>query len=162
MRLPLILSLLLSGSVAFPTFALSCKPPNFANRFNEAAAAQEVYALFLGELVPLVNMDALSDALSAPYRLEGRQLGRAGFGEDVTVDLSVERTCAGSFCGPFPSSRTPLLVLVENRGAAMVVTSAPCGEDVFLTPSFGQVSAIRSCMRVLECGAEEIDAFAQD
>ena len=160
MRLPLTLSALLSSLAAQPTLALSCKEPNFADRFNEAAAAEEVYALFLGTLTPMVEPTDLTGTMSAPFRLEGRQLGRAGFGETTAIDVLIERTCAGSSCGPFPPADTPLLALVEQRGAAMVITADPCSTDISPTPGFGRVAAIRACMRALDCGPSEIDAFA--
>lgn len=146
--------------LAAPAHGLSCKPPNFGERFNEAAAAEEVYSLHYGVLTPGLDGDDLADGGSAPYLFEGKQLGRQGFGETEEIGLILIRECAGSFCGPLPTSGVPLLLLAEHRGDAMVLTADPCGTNVSLEPGFGRVAAIRACMRALACGPEEIEAFA--
>lgn len=146
--------------LAGPAFGLSCIPPNFAERFNEAAAAEEMYSLVYGVFEPMVPEGDLADAEAAPYIFDGKQLGREGFGQTQAREVVVERTCAGSFCGPFPPSGVPMMALLEHRGTAQVLTADPCGNNVKLEPSFGQVGAIRACMTSLECGADEIGAFA--
>ena len=148
-------SLLLAG----PAFGLSCKPPNFAEAFNRAAAAEEMYSLVYGIFEPVVSQDELADAMAAPFIFDGKQLGREGFGQTQAREVTVERSCAGSFCAPFPPTGVPMMVLLEHRGTAQVLNAKPCGDEVMLDPSFGQVGAIRACMGRLECGPDEIAAF---
>lgn len=145
--------------LAGPALGLSCKPPNFGERFNTAAAAEEMYSLVYGAFEPMVPQDDLADAMAAPFIFDGKQLGREGFGQTQAREVMVERSCAGDFCGPFPPTGVPMMALLEHRGTVQVLNAGPCSNDVALEPSFGQVSAIRACMGSLECGAEEISAF---
>lgn len=145
--------------LASPAFGLSCKPPNFGEAFNHAAAAEEQYSLVYGVFEPFVSEEDLADAMAAPYVFNGKQLGREGFGQTQAREVTVERSCAGDFCAPFPPSGIPVMVLLEHRGAAQVFSAAPCTDQIAIDPSFGQVGAIRACMSALECGPDEIGAF---
>ena len=147
--------------LAGPAFGLSCKAPNFAEDFNRIAAVEEVYSVAYGQLreVGIVPPAVDGEPRSVKMRFVGRMLGQLGFGETGTVDVTVNTTCAGSFCGPLPTTQTPLLAFLEHGDGGMTLRSAACAPDYHINPSLGQVSAIRACMRELNCGADEIDAF---
>ena len=146
---------------AAPAFGLSCKAPNFGESFNRVAAVEEVYSVGYGQLRPLGEVPPYVDGQprEVKMRFVGKMLGRLGFGETGTVDVTVATECAGSFCGPIPTTQTPMLAFLEHKSGGLALRSGACEPDFHLNPSLGQISAVRACMREGTCGDDEIDAF---
>lgn len=158
MRLALLSLISLAAIEVSPASALSCMPPNFADDFNRAAEAEELYSLVYGTMDPVEAIDA--DAMEAEFRLTGRRLGRREFRAEETLRVNVARSCAGEFCAPFPPSGTPMLTLIEHmKDGSFLLEIAPCSGVVHLNPTLGRVSAIRACMRAGKCGPDEHEAF---
>lgn len=151
----------LAVMMASPAFGLSCKAPNFGEQFNYVAGVEEVYSVGYGQLRPLGEVPPYVDGQprDVKMRFVGKMLGRLGFGETGTVDVTVKTECAGSFCGPIPTTQTPMLAFLEHQSDGLTLRSAACTPDFLLNPSLGQISAVRACMTSGTCGADEIDAF---
>ena len=154
--LVLILSLL-----AAPAFGLTCKPRNFGEDFNRIAVVEEIYSVGYGQLR---EVDPIPDAVegqprSVRMRFVGKMLGGSGFGQTGSVDITVNMECAGSFCGPVPTTRTPMIAFLEHKDDGLALKSGVCAPDYLLSPTLGQLSAVRACMRLGACGEEELDAF---
>ncbi len=159
LRLTLLLSMLCG-----PAFALSCKAPNFGENFNEAAAAEEVYSLMYGHIQPADPVPEYQEGKPREFvaAFIGKQLGGSGFSETVTLPVTVKTECVSAWCGPVPPFDEQMLVFIEQVGADLVLTSQACPGTYHLKPSLGQISAVRACMSALQCGAEEISAFADN
>lgn len=144
-----------------PAFALSCKAPNFGENFNDAAAAEEVYSLMYGRIQPAGPVPDYQEGKPREVVVAfiGKQLGRTGFSETVTLPVTVKTECVSAWCGPIPPVDEQMLVFLEQVGADLVLTSQACPGSYHLNPSLGQISAVRACMSALECGAQEIGAF---
>lgn len=156
LRLALALSMMAS-----PALALSCKAPNFGEAFNRIAEVEEVYNLAYGQLrdagpIPEYVEGQPREAVVA---FVGKMLGQNGFGETQSLPVTVKTECAASWCGPFPAFGEQMLVFLEQGDGELILTSYACPSDYLVNPSLGQVSAIRSCMSALNCGADEIEAF---
>lgn len=147
--------------VTGPAFGLSCKAPNLGEAFNRIAEVEEIYNLAYGQL---------RDAGPIPEYVEGQPrevvvafvgklLGTNGFGETQSLPVTVKTQCSASWCGPIPPFGEQMLVFLEQGNGELILNSYACPSDYLLKPSLGQVSAIRSCMASLECGADEIEAF---
>ena len=147
---------------ATPAFGLSCKAPNFGEDFNRIAVVEEVYSVGYGQLRPLELVPDYVDGQPRSVKMQfvGKMLGRLGFGETGTVEVTVTTGCAGSFCGPIPTTQTPMLAFLEHKPAGLALRSGACAPDYHLTPSLGQLAAVRACMKAGTCGTDEIDAFA--
>lgn len=147
--------------LAGPAAALSCMAPNFAEAFNRIAAAEEVYSVFYGQLRATETVPPYVEGQprSVKMQLVGKELGRRGFSDTGTVDVTVETSCSGSWCGPIPATMTQMLVFLEHTEAGLRLTSHACQSDYHVEPSLGQVAAIRACMKDVQCHADEIAAF---
>jgi len=154
-------SLLALALTATPAFGLTCAPPNFGEAFNEAAAAQEVYALMKGRFQEAGPIPELVEGKPREftYAFIGKQLGQSGFGDTQTLPVIVKTECVSAWCGPVPPVDNELMVFLEQVGSDLVLTSHPCPKDYTVQPSLGQISAIRACMSKLECGPEELTAL---
>ena len=148
--------------LASPAFGLSCKAPNFGENFNRVAAVEEIYSVGYGQLRPLDGVPAYVEGQPRAVKMQfvGKMLGRMGFGQTGTVEVTVRTECAGSFCGPIPTTQTQMLAFLEHQAGGLALRSGACEPDYHLNPSLGQLSAVRACMTAGTCGADEIDAFA--
>lgn len=149
--------LLISG----PVYALSCKVPNFAEGFNRVAAAEEVYSLGYGRLKEIGPVPDYIRGKPREIAVEfvGKLMGSSNFGQTQTLHVTVITQCASAWCGPMPSTEEQMLVFLEQRNQELILTSHICPQDFHLSPSLGQVTAIRECMKALTCGDDEIKAF---
>lgn len=141
--------------------ALSCAPPNFGEAFNRAAAAEEVYSLMYGrfqEAGPIPEY-VRGEPREVVLAFVGKQLGRSGFGETMTLPVIVKTECHSAWCGQLPALGDQTMAFLEQVGSDLVLTSHLCQRDFMANPSLGQISAIRACMNALECGTDEIKAF---
>lgn len=157
LRLTLILTLLATGPVA----ALSCRPFTFADAFDRAAAAEEIYSLGFGVLSTQTPLANSREPAEVPARFEGQLLGLRGFGDGQVIEITIEKRCASAWCGQMPQMDVPALVLLQHDGAERKLISDLCDRDFLTEPSFGQVSAIKACMRAGHCGTDEHEAFTQ-
>ena len=153
---------ILAAAIALPSAAtaLSCKPPNFAEDFNRVSAADEVYSLVFGRFAE--SSEDLADATNTELRFTGKRLGVNGFRVEETFPVAVSRECVGDFCAPFPKTGTHFLAYFQHIGQGFAYVARPCAADLDLNPSIGRVSALRTCMRLGECGPDEISAFNPD
>lgn len=147
--------------MAGPAFGLSCQAPNFGQSFNRAVAADEVYSLVYGQLreVAPIPEGVRGQPRTVPMQFVGKVMGANGFSETQTLSVTIETRCAGSWCGTIPTLEKPMLAFFEQREGGLVLTSHACTSDFHLNPSLGQVSAIRACMRAMDCGEDELEAF---
>lgn len=147
--------------IASPSFGLSCKAPNFGEAFNRAAVAEEVYNLGYGQLR---EAGPIPDYVEGQPRevvvaFVGKLLGSSGFGETQSLPVTLKTNCVSAWCGPIPALGEQMLLFLEQGEGELILTSDACPGQYHLSPSLGQISAIRSCMSALECGPDELSAF---
>ena len=132
--------------------ALSCLRPDVARTFQEVAAAEESYVVLLGEFEfrapprqPVSN-DAQPQQVIAQFT--GSALGGSGFVDTAPLELTLETTCAGPWCGGFPQPETEVLGFVELTPRGYVLSLGPCGGAVF---SAVTAPIVEACMRGERC-----------
>ena len=147
--------------LANPAFGLSCKAPNFAERFNYIAGVEEVYSLLHGRFQEAGPIPEPVAGQPREFALAfiGKAIGQQGSGETVTIPVIVKTSCVGEWCGPTPPLGENLLLFAEHLDQDHGLNVDACPADYHVNPSLGQLAAIRACMTDLQCGAEEISAF---
>lgn len=134
----------LAALTAGPALALSCLEPSVARSFEEARAAEEVYAVVLGRF-EFDRADLSSKGATIPAIFDGRVLGPDGFVAEARRSVLLEVTCAMSWCGQIePGAET--LAFIEQGEDGLKVDVAPCPQWVFQGPSPEQIEVARSCM----------------
>ena len=120
-----------------------------------------MYSVAYGQLRELDPIPPYVEGTPRSVKMQfvGKMLGRSGFGDTGTVDVTVNTSCAGSWCGPIPTTQTQLLVFLEHKSYGLAISSPACSPDFHLNPSLGQLAAVRACMRDGACGIDELDAF---
>lgn len=132
---------------AGPALALSCLQPSVARSFEEARAAEEVYAVVLGRFeFERANLPAAgADGVTIPATFDGRVLGPDGFVAETRRPVLLDVTCAMSWCGQIePGAET--LAFIEQGEDGLKVEITPCPQWVFQGPSPEQIDVARSCM----------------
>lgn len=132
--------------------ALSCLRPDVARTFQQIAAAEERYVVLLGEFEFVappdqpVSNDAQSQQVVAQF--SGSALGAAGFVDTAPIDVKLQTSCAGPWCGGFPAPQTDVLAFVELNPQGYVLSLGACGGTVFAAETAPIVAA---CMRGEAC-----------
>ena len=143
---------------AGPASALSCMKVNFADTFDRILVAPELYSLAYGQIIPLETVPTYvaGQPRTVRYKFEGRINFR---GERQTKEFTVTTGCASAWCGALPDAATPLLMFLEHREDRLHLRSQECSADFFQNPGFGQVTAIKTCLRKRGCSDAERAAF---
>lgn len=138
--------------------ALSCLRPDAADTFQRVAAAEERYVVLLGTFdfvappapeVTDINSPAPQSVVAT---FEGQGLAATRFGRVAPLQVTIETSCAGPWCGGFPAAGENVLAFVEQTDDGYVLTMGPCGGSVF-APRVAPVVA--ACMRGETCEPED-------
>jgi hypothetical protein len=132
--------------------ALSCLRPDVARTFQQIAAAEERYVVLLGEFEfrappeQSISNDAQGQQVVAQFT--GSSLGAAGFVDTAPIELTLQTSCAGPWCGGFPAPETEVLAFVEQTPQGYVLSLGACGGTVFPART---ASTVEACMRGERC-----------
>lgn len=146
---PLTMILMLAAQQAA---ALSCLRPDPASAFQNAAAAEARYVVLLGQFdfdappeQPFSN-DAQGQETVATFR--GQGLGPTAFGPTPERSVTLRTSCAGPWCGNFPTPGQDVLAFVQQTDDGYLLTIGACGGAIF-DPSTAPV--VEACMRGEDC-----------
>jgi len=147
------LSLALGATlIASQAAALSCMQPDPARTFQQVAAAEERYVVFLGTFdfaappVQRGRLNAQPQQVTATF--QGQGLGAGGFAPTAPVSITLQTSCSGPWCGNFPTRGAEVLTFVEQTDAGYVLTLDACGGLLF-DPSAAPI--VESCIRGEGC-----------
>ena len=132
--------------------ALSCMRPDVARSFQWAAEADESYVVLLGQFDFDAPRQSNSDrnapkTASVPAQFNGQSLGANGFQANAPLDVTLEFSCAGPWCGSLPDTGEDILAFVERGPDGYVLTVGPCYGTAFVSPSESDVQRVEACMR---------------
>jgi len=151
-----ILGLTLAATLwAGQASALSCVRPDVAQSFQHVAASSDVYVVLLGEFsfnAPLSQGATLNRVdVQLPARFTGQYLGPERFvnGQDLNVTLNF--TCAASWCGSMASGEDGTLAFARQTSQGYVLDVGPCGGRVFANATPHQVQRVEACVRGESC-----------
>jgi len=126
--------------------------PDVARTFQQVAAAEERYMVLLGEFdfrappqQPVSN-DAQSQQITAQFT--GSSLGRSGFVDTAPIEVTLMTSCAGPWCGGFPTPETEVLAFVELTSRGYELSLGACGGAVFDART---AAIVEACMRGERC-----------
>lgn len=142
-----VLSTAAAALAAGPALALSCLQPSVARSFEEARAAEEVYAVVLGRFeFGRTDLPAAgAEGVKIPATFDGRVLGPDGFVTEARRPVLLDVTCAMSWCGQIePGTETLAFIEIGEDGLKVHVTACP--RWVFQNPLPEQLGVARSCM----------------
>lgn len=153
MRLLALLPLLAATEAG----ALSCLPPDPAQSFETASAADEVYVVLHGTVTfetpwperGLAGDGPAEDELARiEGRLEGAGLAADGsFGNAFAGSVVLAEACAGPWCGSVASGDEVLAFAEVGEDRVPVVTLDPCGSLTFINPTPAMLEAVGACVR---------------
>lgn len=162
-----VCSVILGAAVAVMGFvgsaqALSCLKPSVENSFNGWADSPDTYYIGKGTLTPLSPLPRIPDAgsasngadtsnLRAVYRFDGEMIGLAG-NTPISHVVWVRASCAGPWCGGFPSGGTSgILAFKHLPDYTLEASFGPCGGDLFKDRDGSVEAKVRSCMAAGRC-----------
>jgi hypothetical protein len=143
--------------------ALSCIETTPQGMFQQAAQAEDSYAIFVGRLdfdpqaFPPASI-TLNDEADAPgpfaAELAGRQMGPDGaLGAPNRISLVVAPACAGVWCpGLEPASRI-LTFARQAEDGTFVIDFDACYGWVLVDPTDEAIAAVGACVRGETCDA---------
>lgn len=148
---------LMSGTVAAVLWAsqaaaLSCIQPDAARMFQDVAAAEESYVVLLGQFdftpppKQAVSNDAQSQQVVATF--EGQGLGAGGFVATTPKTVVLQTSCAGAWCGWFPTPGADVVAFVELTQDGYLLSLGACGGSVFEAET---APIVEACMRGETC-----------
>ncbi len=150
-------------AIATNAFALSCARPSVERSFNGWADSPDTYYIGKGTLTALSPLPAVpspggfnqgnidTSNLRAVYKFQGKVLGPQG-DSPINHNIWVRVTCAGPWCGGFPSSGTSgIVALKQLPDLTLEYVSGACPGDIFQDDT-GQVeNTIKACMAAGRC-----------
>ena len=158
-----LLSLALWLASAAQALSLSCAYPNMAETFNRVAAADEVFLLVHGRLIPPDRLprEIAGQSMTAVYTFDGTQIGAT---RDATLrrPVQVETTCLSVWCGALPGKPVSILGYMERDGGGLSLTLGPCPGEYLEAPKRQDIDVLRACLTRGRCGDAEIGHFQRD
>ena len=137
--------------------ALSCIQPDVARTFQNVAEAEESFVVLLGEfdfvVPPRQRVIIGAQPQQATATFTGQGLGARGFAKTEPKTILLQTSCAGSWCGGFPTPGTEVLSFVELTDEGYVLTLGACGGSVFDPQS---APIVEACMRGDACEGDGI------
>ncbi len=161
MRYSTIALSLALAAVAGQATALSCMRPDPIASFQNAAEAEESYFVLYGTLTfdesalpESVGMGNRPEPVPIPAEFTGKGLSQDGFVNDYAGPITLQPTCAGSWCGGAKSGvEAVFFVQVDD---VPTVVAGPCGGKIFENPSPAVLDALTTCMQGGECSAQAL------
>ncbi len=143
---------------AAPAQALSCLRPDPIRSFLQADAAPETYLALLGafefDADLLLIPDPAKPVSAAPppltARFTGHQLGPDGFDTPVDLEVVLQPSCAGPWCGSLAPG-DDVLAFARREDGALIVDLEPCPGKVQGAPDAAARDRLTACMRGAAC-----------
>lgn len=133
-----------------PAEALSCLRPDIARSYQQADRSKDRYIMVLGTLAfdpaLLPETGAGNTApTTIPARLNGQPITPNGFGKPFQRPVTLEISCAGSWCGSVPAG-TEMLMFLRQTAAGYTLDVGPCPGSAFVQPSEETLATARRCL----------------
>lgn len=142
-----------------PAQALSCLRPDPLTAMNAAVASDQIYGVLKGTLTfddaampdpvgadTLGPDDAPETPAPVPARFVGTVLDRDGFTRAYEADVTLQPTCAGSWCGTLVSGGDEALIFARaTEAGSYVIDVDPCAQWIFPAPDAAVLDAITAC-----------------
>lgn len=140
-----------------PASALSCAAPSVVQAYRYADESPVNYAIAVGSLtasgpsnppggaVP-INGDLNEMAgYVQPAFFVGNFFDGSGFNLARQVNVTVEVSCLGPWCGGFEDVGYGLIFLRRNDDGSYVLEAGPCPGEVFANPTQTQIQQVITC-----------------
>ena len=135
-----------------PLFALSCVEPDAARFYQDAANSEKSFVILNGEFSFAARPEVTTENPRAENfltKFKGLLLTGNGFSDEVEVPITVNTTCAASWCGKMVPGR--YLAFVEQSGRQLTLNVGPCPLRAFQNPIDDFVDQIVSCAKGEDC-----------
>lgn len=136
--------------------ALSCVRPDVAGTFQSVSAPEDTYIVLLGTFSfatppPQTGLALNPESISLPARFDGQYLGPERFVDGPAFDITLNFTCAASWCGSMRSDAGRSLAFARQTSQGYVLDVGPCGGRVFTRVVDADVQRVEACMRGEAC-----------
>ena len=159
---PLAAALALTAALtaALPASALSCLRPDPVRQYTQARDAEARYRIVHGTLTAQETIRKHKQDLSRQFepkpihvkaRLQGMQLGKGGFATPIDTPVTVSLVCFASWCGGWPGSDQMLMNVEEGAKGELIVTSDPCGSQIYPKPTRAELRRVIACHNGGDC-----------
>lgn len=132
-----LLAALLLIPIASAASALSCLAPDPVRTFLEVDASEDQWGAAVGRLdfneaaLPQVDFDGTVAAETwVRAQLVGKTLTRDGWTKPFQGNVSIQVTCAGSWCGQ-PQSGASYLMFLKREPTRFTAIADPCSNYIF-------------------------------
>jgi hypothetical protein len=138
--------------------ALSCVVPDPAETFRLAQESPDRFLVLHGTLSadPAAfvtdDTDPAPDPHPVPGTFSGRSLTLDGFTRDQSGPITLQPTCAASWCGGFPGTG-PVLAFARIAPSGLELELDACSQWVFPNPSQAALDLMAHCVRAGACPA---------
>lgn len=153
------LTVSLAAILPLPAVALSCMPHSMEARYKQIAEAKEASVVVLGtltfdaKLLPETDWDNQQKTppqTNIPARIDGSALAKSGFNVSFQRDVVLSVLCYGPWCASAVSGGQ-MLAFVQKSPEGYVVSTNPCGGDVFTAPSPDMIRKVQQCFNGEDC-----------
>ncbi|MBF9058696.1 hypothetical protein HKCCSP123_05820 [Rhodobacterales bacterium HKCCSP123] len=139
--LPLCLAIL----SASPAAAFICPDPDPVRDFQAIAASPHGFVVVWGDLSATGAGQESGTVLQMPMRVQGRQLGRAGFTTPVTLDFTLRHDCGTALSCPVAAAEGEALVFLRREGEGLVLEPGLCSERAHFGIDRATLDAVAAC-----------------
>lgn len=149
----------MSVFAAGPAWALSCLAPSVAGAYRFAAESPADYAIAVGALSasgpsnPPEGAVAIGGDINAmagytqPAGFDGRFFGGEAFNLPRQVNVTVEVSCVGPWCGSFQNVPYGLFFLRRDADGSYALEARACPGNVFHDPTDADLRQVVTCFQ---------------
>ena len=147
-------------AAALPAAALSCMRPDPVRLYTQARDAEARYRIVHGTLTAQETVRKRKTTgndrfnpkpVHVKARLQGMQLGAGGFATPIDTPVTVTLACFASWCGGWPRSGQMLMSVEEGKDGGLIVTSDPCGSQIYPKPTRAELRRVLTCHKGGSC-----------
>jgi hypothetical protein len=152
----IIPSALVLSLVASQAMALSCVQPDAARSFETAANSDKTFVILSGTFEFAARPEVTTDNPRAENYLSkfsGLLLTGVGFTDQVAAPVTINTSCAASWCGTMKPG-TPYLAFVEQTETRLTLNVGPCPEMALQNPTQEVLDKVVACAQGKDCKPE--------
>jgi hypothetical protein len=160
----LLAALLVFSLLGPQAHALSCLQPNVARDFNWRQGEKETYRIFVGQVKMVGRIPKYREGRkrTAKAVTTGRFMGRTKLTETQTFELTVNTTCAASWCGGFPGkSDADSILFFEKTPKGDALNIGPCDYGLAEPVTKKKIKLLQRCLRRGKCSDADVKRLDQ-
>ena len=157
-------SLLVFSLLGHQAYALSCVQPNIARDFNWRQGEKETYRIFVGQVKMVGHIPKYREGRkrTAKAVATGRFMGRTKLTETRTFELTVNTTCAASWCGGFPGkSEADSILFLQKTPKGDALNIGPCDYGSNEPVTKKKIKLLQRCLKRGKCSDADVKRLDQ-